>query len=61
MACVLVLLNVGKPWSEDTPGLEFQGWWRNAFSHHLDWPTGFTWTDIEGLQNQQEWATAWST
>ena len=60
MACVLVLLNVGKPWSEDTPGLDFEMWWWNAFGHGSEWP-GLTWTDLQGLQQQQEWVTAWST
>jgi len=60
MACVLVLFNVGKPWSEDTPGLDFETWWWNAFGHGSEWP-GLTWTDLQGLQQQQEWVTAWST
>ena len=59
MACVLVLFNVGKPWSEDAPGLDFSQWWVTAFGS--DWPGTWAWTDLEGLQQQQEWVTGWST
>jgi hypothetical protein len=37
MACVLVLFNVGKPWSEDTPGLDFSQWWVGRFRLGLAW------------------------
>jgi lipopolysaccharide biosynthesis glycosyltransferase len=57
VACVLVLFNVGKPWSEDTPGLGFETWWQG---HYSEWH-GLTWTDLQGLQQQQEWVTGWPT
>ena len=58
-AGVLVLFNVGKPWSEDTPGGSFLTWWRKVFPDE-DLPEGLSSDEVFPLQQQEEWVTALS-
>ena len=57
---VLVMLGVGKPWSEDEDGMNFESWWSSNFGDDTaSWPHGLTrWNELE---QGREWVTGISS